>query len=57
MPLSNKAVFALSGVAVVSGALLTLDWSQVFSPQTAGTVVALLGGAVAVARALLGTKA
>jgi len=56
MPTSNKGVFVLSAVAAVGGALLTLDWSQVVSQQTAGTVLMLIGGAVAFARALLGNK-
>lgn len=56
MPKSNKGVFILSAVVAVGGALLTLDWSQVVSPQTAGTIAMLVGGGVAFARALLGNK-
>lgn len=51
---SNVATFAVSAVLAVGGALMTLDWSAVVSPQTAGVVVMLLGGAVAFARVLLG---
>jgi len=49
----NKYVtFGLSAVAVLGGAALTLDWSSIVSQQTAGVVAMILGGAIAVAKAL-----
>lgn len=56
MPLSNKAVFWVSAGLAVGGALVSLDWSQVASPKTAGVITALIGGGLAFARALLAKK-
>lgn len=56
MPKTNKTTFILSAVLAVGGALMTLDWSQVVSQQTAGVVVMLLGGGVAFAKVLLGKQ-
>lgn len=41
---------AAAGVAVI-GALMTLDWSEVVSPRTAGVVLIILGGVGATIRA------
>lgn len=54
---TNKTAFVLSAVIVTAGGLMTLDWSQVVSKETAGVVVMLLGGAVAIGKALLGQPA
>lgn len=54
MPKSNKVTFFVSAVIAVAGALATLDWSQVVSVQTAGTITMLLGGGIAFAKILLG---
>lgn len=54
MPKTNLTTFLVSAVLAVGGALLTLDWSQVVSPQTAGVIMVGVGGAVAFAKLLLG---
>lgn len=56
MPKTNLSTFLLSAVLAVAGGLMTLDWSQVVSQQTAGVVLIGLGGAVALGKALLGGK-
>lgn len=56
MKLSNKAVFFVSAVVAVGGALLSLDWSQVASPQTVGVITTLIGGGIAFARVLLSSN-
>lgn len=50
--MNKYATFGLSAVAVLGGAALTLDWSSIMSAQTAGVVAMVIGGAVAVAKAL-----
>ena len=51
---SKLGTFVLSAVLAVGGALMTLDWGQVVTSQTAGVVVMLIGGGVAFAKVLLG---